>query len=424
MTSNEIFNILNIKPSIADTKINNIKTDSKKVKKDDLFIALKGRKYDGNEYVLEAIKNGAILCITDRNIEDVKCIKAEDTYKALSKIAHYIRNKYSIPVIAITGSNGKTTTKELIVHILKSKYNVLYNKENSNNIIGVSSTLFKLNSKADIIILELGSNHMGEIKTLSNMCNPTTSIITNIGSSHIGNFKNKKNIFKEKNSIVSGMSNIKLIVNGDDKYLKKLDSIKCGFSNNNNLIAYDIKENIDSTSFKIKIDKEYTVKLNIPGKHFVIDALLAIKTCLDYVDIKTIIKRLSSFKLMNKRMSIKKVKTNTIINDCYNSSLESVIAGLNYLENIKDNKVIILADILELGRHAKNIHKKINELIKDNVTVLTVGKYAKYIKGKNFINIDELIEYLKNNPIKNSYIYIKGSRRTGLDKIVEYLEKR
>ena len=428
MTLNELIKTVDGKTDInSNIEIKDIKTDSRKIKRGDIFISLKGDKYDGHNYIDEAIKKGATLCIIDKDIKNDKCIKVENTYKCLYDIANYIRNKYNIPLIAITGSNGKTTTKELIVHILKSKYNVLYNSDSNNNIIGVSDTLFKLNNKHDLIVMELGSNHMGEISMLSNMCNPTTSIITNIGSSHLEYFKTRKNIFKEKLSIIDGMKQKQLIVSGDDRYLKKLKCYKCGINSNNDLIAYNIYEEKDYITFKIYVDKEYKVIFNNPGKHFINDILLAIKVCLDYgINKKTIINRIKSFKLVNKRMNIINTKDNIIINDCYNSSFESIKAGIEYMNNISDNKIFIIGEILELGKYSKKIHKKINNLLKNinRKNIFTVGKGTKYVKGNYFDNVDDLIKYLEENPINNSYIYIKGSRRVNLDKVVDYLQEK
>ena len=192
MTLNEIIKIVGGESyKEKDVLIKDIKTDSRKIKHGDLFIALKGKNYNGNEYVDDAIKKGAVACISS-DISNDKCIKVDDTYNALFNIARYIRNKSNIPLIAITGSNGKTTTKDLISHILSSRYNVLRNKENNNNLIGVSQTLFNLNDKHEIIVMELGSNHPGEISKLSLMCMPDLSVITNIGSTHLEYFKTRK----------------------------------------------------------------------------------------------------------------------------------------------------------------------------------------------------------------------------------------
>ena len=169
------------------------------------------------------------------------------------------------------------------------------------------------------------------------------------------------------------------------------------------------------------------ILFNNPGKHFINDILLAIKVCLDYgIKIDVIIKALSTFKLVDKRMSLIKADDNVIINDCYNASYESIKAGIDYMKGIEGNKVFILGEVLELGKHSKKIHKSINKLLKNigDKVVLTVGKNTKYIKGINFSDADKLILYLKENTINNSYIYVKGSRRVNLDKVVNYLQKK
>ena len=426
MTLNDIINIVNGVSNInSEEIIKSIKTDTRLIEKGDVFIALKGKKYNGEDFINEAIKKGAIACIVENHIND-KYIVVNNTIDSLFLIGRYIRRKYNIPLIAITGSNGKTTTKDLLSYILGSKYNVLKNDGSKNNIIGVSDTLFKLNNGHEIIVMELGTNHLGEISYLSKMCEPSLSIITNIGSSHLEYFKTKRNIFKEKISVLDGMKDKKLILNGDDKYLKKIYGYKCGLNKNNELRAYNIKEYIDHIEFNIYLDKEYKVVFNNPGKHFITDILLAIKVALDYkIEIDIILEYIKNFKLTNKRMNIIKLDNNILINDCYNSSLESLTGGINYLKNINKRKILVIGDILELGKHSKKIHKKINSKIKklENKEVYTIGKYSKYIKGINFKDVEEFIKYIKNKEINNSYIYVKGSRRMNLDKFIEYIIK-
>ena len=424
MTLNEVIKIVNGKTELnSDEQIKEIKTDTRKINKGDIFIALKGENYDGHDYVNEAIEKGATACIVEYGNCD-KCIEVDSTIDSLFSLGNYIRNKYNIPLIAITGSTGKTTTKDLLYHVLSTKYNVLKNDGSKNNIIGVSDTLFKLNSDYDIIVMELGTNHIGEINKLSLMCNPNLGIITNIGSSHLEYFKNRKNIFKEKTSIVNGMYNKKLIVNGDNKYLKKLKCFKCGKNKNNDLKAYNIESFIDHITFNIRLDKEYKVVFNNPGIHFVNNILLVIKTALDYgLNINDIIKGINSFSLTNMRMNILRVGSNVVINDCYNSSLESITAGIEYLKNINQDKILIIGDILELGKYSKKIHKRINHRLKKlhNKEVYTVGKYSKYIKGINFDDVDLLIEYIKSINVNNKYIYVKGSRKVNLEKFIDYI---
>ena len=411
-----------------NNKINKIVTDTRKLKKNDLFIALKGNNYNGHDFINNIKKASGIIIDEDRVITTkIPVIKVNSTYDVLNKLGSYFRSNYDIPLIAITGSNGKTTTKELISYILESKYKVLKNSGNKNNLIGVSETLFKLNNKYDIIVMEMGMNHKNEISVLSNMCKPNTGIITNIGSSHIGLLKSKKNIFKAKLEINDGLSGL-LIVNGDDKYLKKIKkSYKCGRSYYNDLIAYNVYSNNELLEFSIYLDKEYRIIFNNPGSHFVNDILIAIKVCLMYdIDINTIVNRIKEFKMVEKRMNIKHYKDITIIDDCYNANYESVVAGLNVLKNITNDKIIIIGDMLELGRYSYRYHFRLNFILNniDKKLVLTVGKYSKYIKGIHFNNNDELINYLNNIDLHNKHIYLKGSRGMHLENIREYLENK
>ena len=411
-----------------NNKINKIVTDTRKIKKNDLFIALKGKNYNGHDFINDIKKASGIIIDEDVNINtNIPVIKVESTYKVLELIGNYYRKKYDIPLIAITGSNGKTTTKELISHILESKYNVLKNSGNKNNIIGVSETLFRLNNKHEIIVMEMGMNHLGEISTLSKMCEPNIGVITSIGSSHIGLLKSKRKKFKAKLEIKDGLKGL-LIVNGDSRYLKRIKkSYKCGKNYNNDLIAYNIYCNSELLEFSIYLDKEYRIIFNSPGIHFINDILIAIKVCLMYdIDINTIINRINSFNMVDKRMNITHYKDTTIIDDCYNANYESVVAGLNVLKNIKNDKIIILGDMLELGKYSYRYHFKLNFILNkiDNKEILTVGKYSKYIKGIHFNNNNELINYLKNKNLKNKYIYLKGSRGMHLEEIKKYLENK
>lgn len=417
MTISEFASIFEI-DSNDERLINSIKTDTRELEPGDVFIALKGKNYDGNDFIEEAINKGAVLCITERNYPNTIKMNGID---ALFKIGKYIRSKYDIPLIAITGSNGKTTTKELLHHVLSSKYKVLKNDLNENNIIGVSKTLFKLDDTYDLIIMELGTNKIGEISKLSRLCSPDYSIITNIGTSHLEYFNDRKTIFKEKYSIIDGMKIPRLIVNGDSKYLKRLNKYKCGTKLNSDLIAYNINTYDTYLTFNIFVEKEYTVRFNNPCKHFINDILLVIKASLDYgIDINTIIDKINTFNMVDKRFNIEFINNTLIINDCYNSSYESVVGGINYLKTLKGKKLLILGDILELGKYSKMIHKKINFRLKflRNKDIITVGEDSKYIKGKHYDNSSEVDIDID----KYDIIYIKGSRRINLDIVYDYIK--
>ena len=409
-------------------KINDIKIDSRKINKNDAFIALKGSNFDGHDYIKDAIKRKASVIVVDKKIDiktNVPIILVEDTYESLMKIGTFFRSKYDIPVIGITGSCGKTTTKELIYTILSKKYKVLKNEKNYNNHIGIPLTLTKLNNTYNICVLEMGMNHFGEISKLSNVVKPTIGIITNIGTSHIGNLGSKKNILKAKMEILDGMNDGLLIINNENKLLKKIkysNIIRCG----KELKPYCISVN-DKVSFELVINNEvHKFEYNSINKDLIMDFVLAIQIGLLFdIDIADIKEILRNYSMPENRMNIINKGTTKIINDCYNSSLESVKASLNSIKNDK-NKIIILGDILELGDYTIKIHKEIGKLltkIKDK-QVLLVGENVKYIKNKNykyFDNNNELINYIKKINLSNTTILIKGSRKMHLEEITEYI---
>lgn len=403
--------------------VDSFKTDTRLLNKKDCFIALKGKRYDGSKFINDNLKCKVVITEEDIKLKNFPVVKVDNTYDTLYYLTKYKLTKYKIPVIAITGSNGKTTLKEIIYNILTTKYNVLKNEGNKNNIVGVFETIQKLDSKCDIAVIELGMNHKGEIEKLSNMIEPTTALITNIGTSHIGNLGSRKNIFKAKMEITSGLTG-ELIVNGDNKFLKKVNGYKCGTNYNNDLIAYNIKVFDNYLTFNICIDKEYLVKFNKPALEYIPMLLESIKVGLLYnIDITDIIKVIEEYKSYSKRLNEIKLDNYTVIDDSYNASYESMKCGLNVLSNVKGNKIIILGDMLELGKYSKKYHKKLNKILDDidNKIVLTVGKYTKYINSMHFNSNKDIINYLDNLDITNTTIFIKGSNSMKLYEIVDYL---
>lgn len=417
-----------------DTKfIGDFKTNTLELNENDCFIAINS----GHKFIDEAINRGSklIICNEDFYSNKVTVIKVDDTKDILLNLASIIRQKYlNIPVIAITGSVGKTTTKELINKILSSKYRVLKNEGNKNNRIGMSETIFKLNNKYNICILEMGMNHLGEISDLSMCVKPNVGVITNIGTSHIGYLKSKKNIFKAKREILNGMNSGILFINGDDKYLKKIkykNIVKVGLDENNDLVAHNIVTTKEHLYFTINHNnRRYNIKFNIPNESLIPNILLAISVGLKYnVPIKTIIKQISLYKSSNHRNDILKLNNNTIIiDDCYNASFESIISGLSLLKNYNQDKIIIIGDVLELGKHSKKIHKKIGDILKSQEgLIILVGNEVKCINNKNYViknNFQETIDYIKNINLNNKVIYLKGSRKMKLEEIKNYIEQR
>lgn len=415
--------------------IKDIKIDSKQVKKNDLFICIKGKTLDGHDFINEAIKNKVGAIITSKDIKDkIPYIKVEDTLLALEQLAIYKRSKFNGITIAITGSVGKTSTKEILKSILETRFNVVSNKNSNNNIIGLPLTIFDLKEDTDILLTELGMNHIGEIKRLSNICKPYIAIITNIGSSHIGNLKTKRNIFKAKMEITGGIKKGHLIVNGDDKYLKKLKPksnyalIKCGLNKNNDFTCSNVKVDNDKVYFDVNINnKTYHFTFNTPSIKYVNNLLLVINTSLILgIDIETIKDKISNYNSFDRRLKIYNYPLLKLIDDSYNSSLESLKASLEAL-NKEEKKLLIIGDIKELGKYSKKIHKKIGKLINlPNSEVLIIGNEIKVLskKYKHFNTNKEIIDYLENKNIDNYTVLIKGSNSLKLNEISKYLHVR
>lgn len=418
ITNGKIYNNKNI-------NIKNIKIDSNQITEGDLFIAIIGQSKDGHDYIESAIKNGASAVITSKEIPNqIPYIKVADTTIALGQIASYIKEVSHTKLIAITGSTGKTTTKELVYSLLKNKYSVLKTDKNQNNHIGVPLTLLKIKNE-DFCIVEMGMNHLGEISYLSKLAKPDLAVITNIGSSHIGNLGSKENILKAKLEIKDGLKG-DLIVSGDDSYLNKISAIKVGFNDGNDFKAYNLETNLMRSSFWINYqNEEYQIKVNLPA-HLIYDVLISIYIALKYeINIQDIITTLENFQNIGMRLTVKKINTNTIISDCYNSSFESLTGDLTMLIPNKQKKLLILGDIAEAGKFSKTIHENLKPFIEklQNYELILIGPEMMNLqinKAKHFKNYKEALIYLKNKEIKNTLILIKGSRIMKLENISDF----
>lgn len=440
MTVKDIIKICNGKLLCGDENIvcDNFSIDTRTINTDDVYVGIKGENFDGNLFYKDAIKNGASVCILDN--EDVVEEKLEtiiivnDSILALGTLASYKRDLYDIPVIAITGSVGKTSVKDMIHEVLKKKYNVLCTKENYNNNIGVPLTILGLKNH-DVLIVEMGMNHMKELSYLSKIAKPTMAVITNVGTAHIGNLGSRENILKAKLEVLDGMNGGKLFINNDNDMLQKIQYgslVTVGIENKSDYMATDIKEDAFSSRFKIN---NQDIKLNVGSNAFIYNALFAyaVGESLDVPknDIET---SLENFKLSPHRLEKFETKKYTIIDDTYNASLDSVKNSLGLLSKVVGRKVFVFADILEIDNFAKEIHEDVAESIIENKIDVTicVGKLSKYTYEKlksnkkgtyYFESNSDLINNLNSILKEKDTILIKGSHSMKLIEVVNFLKK-
>ena len=420
----------------------NFSRDTRSIQKGDTYIAIKGEKFDGNIFWKEAFKNGADCVIVQgiefskgdlKEFENKTIIKVEDTMQALYEIASYKREINNIPVVAITGSVGKTSTKDMVASVVSQKYKTLKTIGNNNNNIGLPFTILRLKDE-EIMILEMGMNHFGEIHLLSNIAKPNICVITNIGTSHIGNLGSKENILKAKLEILDGADNPTIIINNDDEllhkwYLENKDSRKIityGIENKSDIKAKDMILEQEKSTYKCNIDgKEIDVEVPIAGRHFVLNSLCATTVGITLnIDINKIINGIKNVELTKKRMDIKEINGIKVINDAYNASPEAMKASLNYLSSFKNNrKIAVLGDMFELGEYAEKLHRLVGEEVyKNNIDILVcAGENAKLIvdealkNGMNkekiyyFEDKDKILETLKNIVNTGDIVLFKAS---------------
>lgn len=424
-----------------DFECENFSKDTRTIQKGDIYIGIKGEKFDGNEFWKQALDNGAeAVIIQDIEITEVEkekysnkiIVKVEDTLKALYEIAKYKRSLYDIPVIAVTGSVGKTSTKDVIASVVSSKYKTLKTEGNNNNNIGLPLTILKLKDH-EAMVVEMGMNHFGEISLLTDIARPTLAVITNIGTSHIGNLGSRENILKAKLEILEGMIVPKIIINNDNDLLhkwyeknkNKIEIHTFGIQNESELTAKDIKLKEESSEFLAK-SPSGLVKINVPvgGEHFVYNALCAIEVghILGITD-DNIKEGIEKFELTKKRMDIKKLANGAIlINDAYNASYESMKASLNFLaRHTGKRKIAVLGDMFELGEYTEELHRNVGkEVVKNGIDILICsGENSKYIieeakKSKNlkiyFMNNNEqIVEKLTQELRNGDVVLVKAS---------------
>ncbi|MFC1594001.1 UDP-N-acetylmuramoyl-tripeptide--D-alanyl-D-alanine ligase [Candidatus Omnitrophota bacterium] len=430
--------------------IKGISTDSRTIRRRELFIPLIGDNFDGHRFIATAQRKAASGVMTQKRIprglpKDFIVIKVDDTLKALGDIARFHRKRFSIKVIAITGSNGKTTTKDMVASILKKRYNVLKTEGTKNNQIGVPLTLLRLRKHHDVAVLELGTNQQGEIKQLASICLPDSGVITNIGLSHIEFLKNAQGVYREKIDLFKSMrKGSQIVFNYDDPLLKKAKSL---FRNRHALHTFGYSDGCDFQVTKViknasvisfQMNKRTRIDLKTTAAHNIYNALAAICCArIMKVGYETIYNALRSFTFPAGRFTKAYVNGVTVIDDTYNSNPASLQSAIDALAAYRQGrKVLVCADMLELGRSAKKLHFDIGKRVAvSGIDMLvTVGNLSRLIaEGARTCNSSAMkiyhccshkdaLDRLSGRLGNNDAILVKGSRSMHMEKVIDALK--
>ena len=420
----------------------NFSKDTRTIEQGDIYIGIKGENFDGSKFWKKAIENGASgvivqnIEITEEEKKQYKekvIIVVEDSLKALYEIAKFKRNMYDIPVIAITGSVGKTSTKDIVASVVSNKYKTLKTEGNNNNNIGLPLTILKLRDH-EAMVIEMGMNHFREIALLTEIAKPTLAVITNIGTSHIGILGSRENILKAKLEILEGMKKPKIIINNDNDLLhkwyeenkEKIEIHTYGIEKQSDINAKDIEMDENSSKFTVGINnKKVEIEVPVGGEHFIYNALCATEVgkVLGLTE-EQIKKGIKEFKLTKKRMDIRTLQNGAIlINDSYNASYESMSASINYLANHNGTrKIAVLGDMFELGEYSKELHEKVGETVaQKNIDILICSgdesqNIIKKVKEKNpkiktilLNNNEEILKKLQEILREGDVVLVKAS---------------
>ena len=427
-----------------DAEFDSVCIDTRKITKGCLFICIKGERFDAHQFADEALSFGASAVMIHSDIEpNGAYIKVDDTSKAMLSLSGYYRSKFDIPVIGLTGSVGKTTTKEFTHLVVSAKYNAIKTLGNLNNEIGVPQMLFQIDKSTEAAVIEMGMNHFGEISRLVNEVKPTIGLITNIGVSHIENLGSREGILKAKLELCEGLAEgAPLILNGDNDMLQTVKDVhhKVVFYGieNGEFKAENIVETDKSTSFDVAYyGKKQHITIPTIGIHNVYNALAAF--AVGYflnVEPQAAADALGTYVPAGMRQKVVDVDGITSIEDCYNASPDSMRAALKTLSNIKGNKKIaVLGDMLELGDYAKTAHTEVGKAVAENKIdyLLAYGNDAKfYVDGAKqsgvenaflFDDKEKLSEMLLNIATKGDAILFKGSRGMKLEDVINTVYK-
>jgi UDP-N-acetylmuramoyl-tripeptide--D-alanyl-D-alanine ligase len=403
-----------------------ISTDTRTIERGDLFVALVGERFDGHNFIEEASRKGAKGTIISNNQSPItkqipirhrrakfQIIKVKDTLKALQGLAQYHRDRFKIPVVGVTGSCGKTTTKDMIASILSQRGLTLKNEENYNNEIGVPLTLLKLTKKHKFAVIEMAMQRRGELAQLAKIARPTIAVITNIGEAHLEFLKTKRNVARAKAEILRGVKYA--VLNADDEYFEHL-SAQARKSVSAQVKHFGIIARASVSPKDLK-----GIKLPVPGTHNIENALAAIAVAKILKIPRRLIKKgLEKFRASSRRSQIIDLPNGIrIINDCYNANPSSMKAALELLAEQKGRKIAVLGEMLELGKATKKAHRKIVALSK-NLGIDQLFTFGG-AWGKSSGTKEEIIKKLKKTLGGGDVVLIKGSRGTQMEQTVDAL---
>ncbi len=425
-----------------------VSIDSRTIRRGDIFIAIRGKRLDGHQFLRQAVKGGAGLVIISRKIpfpKDMAVIHVKDTTMALGQIAASYRERFDIPVVAITGSAGKTTTKDMIAAALATKFKVLKNAQTLNNQYGVALTVLGLRPSHEALVIELGTSHPGEIQWLTRIVQPTVAVLTNIGESHLAGLRSPQGVYQEKSAIFRKMDpQGHVIFNSDDSWLMKIPTEK----RHPTIITYGIQHPADFRAQDITIQNNRKMCFHVQRHRFILDtpaghgaynALAAIACArllrISYPDIQN---ALGAVRFKNRRQHILRSGAVTIIDDTYNSNPVSLCSALRTIDSLQTSgrKILVTADMLELGVQSRRLHEQEGRMIaRSSVTVaITMGKLSRYaaqaLRQANphkevfhCRSIHGIYGRLRHWCRPGDIVLVKGSRAMRMERVVEFLQR-
>lgn len=440
MMLDEVCQILSAKRVGENVMVNGLSTDTRNISGGELFLALKGPNFDGHNFVQQAVDKGAVACVVQQQSDSgVAQVITQDTHEALGLLANAWRKKFSLPVFAITGSNGKTTVKEMIASILAQKDSVMATEGNLNNDIGVPLTLFRLNKSYAAAVIEMGANHAGEIEYLTNIAQPDIALVNNIGAAHLEGFGSLENTAKAKAEIFKGLAkNGTAIINADDDFYSYFKAATVEY----NVLSFGLSESADvscqwRTSNKGSYLKTKTpngdceINLKLLGSHNVMNALAAIAaTIAAGVSLEQIVKGLECLQPVTGRLQMKQgVNNSLVIDDTYNANPTSLKAALNVLHDFSGRHLLALGDMGELGVSSEALHHDAGMYAKESGidSLYSFGKLAAIAakefghKGYCYDRHEDMVDALRKELTANVTLLVKGSRGTHMENVVNAL---